>query len=82
MKNNNIIPGVETVRGLMAGLKLRLVLAKAPKSFLISVSALFAYVVKTPDINVSMILTGCSVFALACGAATSNNYRIVTSIFR
>lgn len=54
---------------------MRLALAKAPKSFLISASAVFAYIVQRAEINVSMILTGCSVFVLACGAATFNNYQ-------
>ena len=75
MKNSSNISQVRTVRGLWAALRLRLILAKAPKSFLISISAVFAYVIKTADIKFSMILTGCSVFALACGAATFNNYQ-------
>ncbi len=75
MKNHNIIPGVKTLRMLMTGLRLRLFLAKAPKSLLIAVSAVFAYLVKTSDVTFSMIVTAGSVFALACGAATLNNYQ-------
>ncbi len=61
--------------GFVAELKIRFDLAKAPKCFLISVSSLFASIIKTPDINLSLILTGLSVFALASGAATFNNYQ-------
>lgn len=70
MSNNT-----QTVAGFVAGLKIRLDLAKAPKSFLISVSSLFTFIIKTPEINFYLILTGLSVFLLASGAATFNNYQ-------
>jgi len=75
MKINTINSNAEPATGLMAHLKIRLALAKAPKSFLISASSLFTFIIKMPDINYSLILTGFSVFALACGAATFNNYQ-------
>ncbi len=65
----------QTASRFMAGVKVRLELAKAPKSLLISVSSLFTFIIKTPEINPQLILTGLSVFVLASGAATLNNYQ-------
>jgi protoheme IX farnesyltransferase len=75
MKTNNASNKGASAAGLLTLIKMRFVLAKAPKSFLISASALFAFIIKAPDISFIPVLTGISVFVLACGAATLNNYQ-------
>ncbi len=75
MKTNNTSNKGASAERLLTHLKIRFVLAKAPKSFLISASALFAFIIKAPDISFISVWTGISVFVLACGAATLNNYQ-------
>jgi len=75
MKTNNTSNKGASVERLLTHLKIRFVLAKAPKSFLISASALFAFIIKSPGISFIPVLTGISVFVLACGAATLNNFQ-------
>lgn len=75
MKTNDTGKKERRFKRLLTGFQIRRDLAKAPKCFLISASSLFTFIIKTPDINLSLILTGFSVFILACGAATFNSYQ-------
>ena len=75
MKTNYTDKQERLFKRLLTGCQIRLDLAKAPKCFLISVSSLFTFIIKTTDINLSLILTGFSVFILTCGGATLNNYQ-------
>jgi len=56
-------------------IRLHLDLMKIPLSLLISISAVFGFILRKDAIDASLFMTAAGVFALACGGAVLNNFQ-------